>query len=76
MHDFRVPFDNNLAERDLRMAKVRQKIAGCFRSWHGAEIICRIRGYISTMRKQGHNALVALRSVFAGQPLMPRLTAE
>ena len=76
MHDFRVPFDNNLAERDLRMAKVRQKVAGCFRSWRGAEIFCRIRGYISTMRKQGHNALAALTSVFATHPSMPRLTAE
>jgi transposase len=76
MHDFRVPFDNNLAERDLRMAKIRQKIAGGFRSWRGAEIFCRIRGYISTMRKQGHNVLAALTSVFAGLPLMPRLTAE
>ena len=76
MHDFRVPFDNNQAERDLRMAKVRQKIGGGFRSQRGADIFCRIRGYISTMRKQGYNPLAALRSVFAGQILMPRLTAE
>lgn len=76
MHDFRVPFDNNQAERDLRMAKVRQKIAGGFRSPHGADLFCRIRGYLSTMRKQGHNPLTALRSVFAGQILMPRLTPE
>ena len=76
MHDFRVPFDNNRAERDLRMAKVRQKIGGGFRSQRGAKIFCRIRGYISTMRKQGHNPLAALRSVFTNQILMPRLTAE
>ena len=76
MHDFRVPFDNNQAERDLRMAKVRQKIGGGFRSQRGANIFCRIRGYISTMRKQGQNLWAALRSVFAGQILMPRLTAE
>jgi transposase len=76
MHDFRVPFSNNLAERDVRMAKVRQKISGGFRSWRGAEIFCRIRGYLSTMRKQGQNPLAALSSVFAGHPLMPRLTTE
>lgn len=76
MHDFRVPFDNNQAERDLRMAKVRQKIGGGFRSQRGADIFCRIRGYISTMRKQSQNILAALRSVFAGQILMPCLTAE
>jgi|SRR5579859_800267 len=74
MHDFGVPFDNNLAERDLRMAKVRQKIAGGFRSWRGAEIFCIIRGYLSTLRKQDQNVLAALNSVFAGIPTMPRLT--
>ena len=76
MRDFRVPFDNNLAERDLRMAKVRQKIAGGFRSWRGAEIFCTLRGYISTLRKQKRNVLAALNSVFAGHPTLPRLMPE
>lgn len=75
VHDLQVPFDNNLAERDLRMGKVQQKISGCFRSWQGAEQFCRIRGYISTLRKQGLHVLSALQSVFEGHPLMPQLLA-
>jgi transposase len=73
LYDFAVPFDNNLAERDLRMMKVQQKISGGFRSAEGAVTFCRIRGYISTLRKQGLHVLSALQSVFLGSPLMPRL---
>lgn len=71
MYDFRVPFDNNQAERDLRMMKLRQKISGGFRSIKGAQRFCRIRGYISTLRKQGINVLDALKQVFIGNLIFP-----
>ena len=69
--DFQVPFDNNLAERDLRMSKLQQKISGCFRTENGANIFCRIRGYISTLRKQGYDLLSALLSLWTDTPFIP-----
>jgi transposase len=76
MHNFSVPFDNNQAERDIRMMKVKQKVSGWFRSTDGAEAFSRIRGYVSTLRKQGINLVTALHSVFLGTPVMPDLTPE
>ncbi len=73
MHQFIVPFDNNLAEQDIRMMKVQQKISGCFRTPGGATIFCRLRSYLSTMRKQGVHLLTALQHVFLGSPLLPSL---
>jgi transposase len=73
LEDLRVDFDNNLAERDLRMIKVQQKISGCFRSEAGAQAFSRIRGYVSTLRKQGLPLLSALQATLSGHPVLPSL---
>ena len=71
--DLTIPFDNNQAERDVRLLKTQQKVSGGFRSAAGADAFTRIRGYLSTLRKQGIGLLDALRSLFTGAPLYPAL---
>ena len=68
-----LPFDNNQAERDLRMVKIRQKVSGCFRAPTGSAAFGRLRGHLSTLRRQGVALLTALETLFTGQPLYPSL---
>jgi transposase len=71
MHDFRVPFDNNRAERDVRMVKIKQKVSGTFRTRTGAETFCAIRSYISTVRKHDLNVIDAIHHALSGNPFIP-----
>lgn len=75
MHDFRIPFDNNLAERDIRMIKLKQKISGAFRTTAGAATFCHIRSYLSTVRKHGANVIDAIANALTNQPFIPTPSA-
>ena len=78
--DFTVPFDNNQAAPkgypDLRMVKLKQKVAGCFRTKKGAALFCTIRSYIATVRKHGISILDALVNAFRGSPFRPACLPE
>jgi transposase len=68
--DFLVPFDNNQAERDLRMIKAKTKISGCFRGENGGVVFAIIKSYTSTLRKNSKNIFDAIRLAFAGMPVI------
>jgi transposase len=69
--DLQVPFDNNRAEQDIRMSKLRIKVSGCMRSMAGAEVFCAIRSYVATAGRHGIGALDALTRAAQGDPWIP-----
>jgi transposase len=72
--DFRAPPDNNGSERDIRMAKLRQKVSGCLRALSGARQFCALRSYLSTAAKHGTGFFDALVMLTEGGPWMPATT--
>jgi transposase len=70
-HDFRVPFDNNLAERDIRMVKLQQKISGCWRTTTGAVQFLALRSYLSTAGKRHQPIAAVLTTLAAHDPWLP-----
>ena len=68
IENFAVPFDNNQAERDLRMIKVKAKVTGGFRTEVGAQEYLKTMSYIGTARKQGVNPFVAISRALLGEP--------
>lgn len=76
LRDFRIPFTNNLAEQDIRMIKVKQKVSGCFRTMEGAERFLAVRSYISTVRKNNLQIFPAIVSALNGNPFMPPVSAS
>jgi transposase len=67
MTDAQVPFTNNLAERDIRMPKLKQKVSGCYRTLAGAQAYCSIRSYLGTLQKRSAELMQALTALFAGR---------
>jgi len=76
MRDYKAPFTNSLAERDLRMLKTKEKVSGVFRSWNGIKNYLSIRSFISTIKKRKMNLFLAITQVIGGVQVLRQTTAN
>ncbi len=72
--DLRVPFDNNPAERDIRMVKIKQKVSGCMRTLTGAQDFAAMRSYLATAAKHGRRPFDVLTELTSGNVWIPAIT--
>jgi len=70
IHNYKVPFTNNLAERDLRSEKTKEKISGLFRSWDGIVNHTKVRSFVSTVKKRGLELFSSIKRVLEGNPVL------
>ncbi|HDX9636042.1 MULTISPECIES: IS66 family transposase [Bacillus cereus group] len=69
LRDFKIAYNNNLSERDLRKCKLKQKVSGCFRKQSGNELYCTVMSFVETCKRKQLSILESIEKAFTGRPV-------